>query len=352
MWPRHPFPLSIKPILNLALVVLVLVVFLYLKTILVPLLLSTFIAMLLHPAQQFMEKKWKIRKEICALILLVALLTLVLLFLTFVTAQFSRMGNHTNEIVVNIRIYLSDIKIWLQKEWDLPEKRWNFLLEYIKSELIQQSENLIRQAVKEFSGMLFNLLLIPVYVFLLLIYRHSFKTYVLEVSRKNGYHALSKSIDKFTGIGPVYLRGLLIEMLLVFTMTAIGLYITGVPYPIFLAASAALFNLIPYVGNLMAGSLAILTALAFTNELYTMLAAFCVSALVQVIDNNLIIPKIVASGIKINPLIAMSGIIGGGIVAGLAGMFMAIPFLAIIKIVCDASTDWKAMGKLIGELRK
>lgn len=347
----HLYPAPLQPVLRLVLVTFSMIAFLYLKAIVIPFLLSAFIAILLHPAQRYMEKKWGIRKEICALILVFTMIVLVMLFFAFVTAQFGRMGGNTREIIINIRLYLNEIKVLVTREWNIPEKKWNFILSYIKSELTRQSENLIREGLMEISGMLINLLLIPVYVFLLLIYRHSFKTFLMEISSQNDLRALSKSIDKISGIGPLYLRGLLIEMLLVFIMTATGLYITGVPYPIFLAVSAALFNLIPYVGNLMAGSLAMLTALAFTNELYPVLAAFGVSALVQLIDNNLIVPKIVASEIKINPLVAIIGIVTGGVIAGLAGMFMAMPFLAMIKIICDESLKWKAMGKVIGQIR-
>jgi len=73
---------------------------------------------------------------------------------------------------------------------------------------------------------------------------------------------------------------------------------------------------------------------------------------VQVIDNNFLVPRIVGNKVKINALASIVGVITGGVVAGIAGMFLAIPLLAIVKVVFDRIETLKPWGYLLGDKKE
>jgi predicted PurR-regulated permease PerM len=72
-------------------------------------------------------------------------------------------------------------------------------------------------------------------------------------------------------------------------------------------------------------------------------------AVVQLIDNNILLPRLVAHRVRINAFFSISGVITGGLIAGVAGMFLAIPIMALIKVVFDNIDHLKPWGELMGD---
>jgi predicted PurR-regulated permease PerM len=108
------------------------------------------------------------------------------------------------------------------------------------------------------------------------------------------------------------------------------------------------FNLIPYVGIFTA--LAISTIITFatvdaTHALYVAIAVVCI----HLIDSNLLMPKIVGSQVKINPLMVVLGVVAGELMWGIPGMFLSIPYLAIAKVIFDRINNLQSLGILLGD---
>ena len=74
-----------------------------------------------------------------------------------------------------------------------------------------------------------------------------------------------------------------------------------------------------------------------------------VSLVVQIIDNNLLVPLVVSSKVEINSLASILGIIIGGVLAGISGMFLAIPMMAILKVIFDRIEYLEPWGYLLGD---
>lgn len=72
-------------------------------------------------------------------------------------------------------------------------------------------------------------------------------------------------------------------------------------------------------------------------------------AVVQFLDNNILMPRIVGSKVKINALASIVSIVIGGQLAGVAGMFLSIPVMAVLKIIFDKSTHLRQWGLLLGD---
>jgi predicted PurR-regulated permease PerM len=146
-----------------------------------------------------------------------------------------------------------------------------------------------------------------------------------------------------------YLVGLLTEVIIVATLTSVGLAIVGVQYPILLGVITGVLNMIPYLGILVAAGLSIFATLGSSAELPIVLGVIAVNAIVQLIDNNLLVPLVVSSKVKINAFVSLLAIITGGAIAGIAGMFLAIPLIAILKVIFDRIEKFEPWGFLMGD---
>lgn len=113
-----------------------------------------------------------------------------------------------------------------------------------------------------------------------------------------------------------------------------ALFILGVKYALLLGVMGALLNLVPYIGILIA---CILTALVTfsTGHTSTVLWATVAILVIHLTDSNVLLPRIVGSKVRINALSTILGVIAGGAVWGIPGMFLAVPIMAILKVIFE-----------------
>jgi predicted PurR-regulated permease PerM len=113
----------------------------------------------------------------------------------------------------------------------------------------------------------------------------------------------------------------------------------------------AILNLIPYIGALIGNLIGVILTLTSSQELWQIWAVLGTIAAVQFLDNNILMPRIVGSKVKVNALASIVGIVAGGTIAGVAGMFLSIPVMAVLKIMFDRSEGLKQWGVLLGDAR-
>jgi predicted PurR-regulated permease PerM len=146
-----------------------------------------------------------------------------------------------------------------------------------------------------------------------------------------------------------YLVGLVIEMVIVAALETATLLILGIDYAILLGIIGALLNLIPYIGGLVAVALPMMVALVTKSSGWYAIYILVIYYVIQLIDNNYIVPKIVASKVKINALFSILAVIVGNALWGVPGMFLSIPLLAIVKLIFDHIEPLKPWGFLLGD---
>jgi predicted PurR-regulated permease PerM len=129
------------------------------------------------------------------------------------------------------------------------------------------------------------------------------------------------------------------------------LLIIGIKHAILIGVIFAILNLIPYVGALIGNLIGVLLTLTSSTELWPVITVLGVIAFVQFLDNNILMPRIVGSRIRINALFSIIGVIVGGSIAGISGMFLSMPMIAVLKIVFDRSEGFKKWGVLLGDER-
>jgi predicted PurR-regulated permease PerM len=167
---------------------------------------------------------------------------------------------------------------------------------------------------------------------------------------KNGSEdRVREVLNESTRIAQYYLIGLMIETTLVFAFNCVGFLVLGIKYAVFLALLGALLNLIPYVGIFIANILCMLITLVSSDDVSNVLWVGLILATVQFLDNHFGMPLIVGNKVRINALATLTGILVGGALCGVPGMFLAIPALAVLKVIFDKVPDLQPWGVLLGD---
>ena len=146
-----------------------------------------------------------------------------------------------------------------------------------------------------------------------------------------------------------YITGLLIETTCVAVLNSIGLLLIGARFAILLGIIGAILNLIPYIGGLIAIVLTAIVTLSNTGSLSVTIGSVVVYLVVQFIDNNFLVPKIIGSSVQLNALVSILAVLVGGALCGIGGMFLSLPFVAICKVVFDHVEDMQPWGDLLGD---
>lgn len=196
---------------------------------------------------------------------------------------------------------------------------------------------------------LMTMILLPIYTFLILFYRKLIHQFFIDIFPNAGRPKVEAVLVQSNTIVRSYMMGLLLEMVIVTVLNAVGFFIFGIQYAIFLAVFAAVLNLIPYIGMLIASVFCMAVTLTTSDSSSAIIWTGAILIIVQFIDNNFIMPYIVGSKVRINALVSIVGVLVGGLVAGLSGMFLSIPVMAIMKAVFDRVDNLKPWGLLLGE---
>jgi predicted PurR-regulated permease PerM len=143
--------------------------------------------------------------------------------------------------------------------------------------------------------------------------------------------------------------GLMMETAIVAVLNSGALLLLGIDYAVLFGILAAILNLIPYVGILIGGFLPMIMAIITKDSLWYPIGVVGAFSIIQFIDNNVIVPYVVASRVSINALVSIVAVIVGGMLWGLSGMFLALPAVAILKVACDRIEPLAPWGLLMGD---
>jgi predicted PurR-regulated permease PerM len=318
------------------------------KDFILPLLFSVLLATLLVPITRFLVRKRfpKILSILFPLILTIVIGGGVLYFLTAQVVNFSEdlpaLKERLNEVSTSFQK-------WVDQALNISVYKQNEYIGEGLENLKEKAPQIAGSTVGSITGILSYAFMLPLFTFLILYYRQVIKSFIVQLFKEQSEEKVEGILTDSMVISQKYVTGLLIETTLVFTLNTIGFLILGVKYAIFMALLAALLNLIPYVGMLTANIICMLITLMSSDSTSSVIWVGVVLAVVQVIDNNFGMPLIVGNQVRINALATIIGVLIGGALLGVPGMFLAIPVLAVIKVICDKVEGLEPWGILLGD---
>jgi predicted PurR-regulated permease PerM len=317
------------------------------KTLFIPLMIAIFFTFLLFPISARLERK-KIPRAVAIIIsIIIAILFFGGLIFFFIT-QVNSFMDDLPQIKTSLVKKGTAILNWVEQRTRVTQQEQ---IEWLKSKLSETGSNSPTMILGIFSatGTLIALMaLIPLYIFFLTYLREKYIQFIHLVFKEQS----DKTIQILKDISTVsrkYLKGILIDVLILSVLGSIGYLLLGIKHAILFAVLAALLNIIPYVGVAIGSILPVMMALITKDDAGIALGALGVALLVQFIDNNFISPIVVGSSVSLNPLTAIIALIIGAIVWGIAGMILAIPLTGMIKVICDQIQSLKPYGFLLGE---
>lgn len=313
--------------------------------ILFPLIMAGLFAILLRPISKFLNEKLRIPNLIAISVTVLFALATIACVILLMSNQIGKFMNELPLIKENLNKNIWHLENWIYDQFGISiSKQKEFV-----SDTVSGTDMISASSVSSVTNSLMYLVLIPIYTFLILNYRSLILTFLLKLVPKTEIENLQIILIEIKSVIRSYITGLLIEVAIVATLTSAGLWIAGVEYFIFLGILTAFLNLIPYIGIMFAFTVSSFIALSGTTDPSIILAVLAVNVIVQFIDNNILIPKVVGSKVSINALTSMVGVIIGGSLAGISGMFLAIPIIAILKVVFDRVPSLAAFGHLMGD---
>jgi predicted PurR-regulated permease PerM len=316
------------------------------QIIIIPIVFATILAIVLHPAVNLIIRL-KINRVVAIVIVMFLTFLIIAMFGTLLYSQANRFTESLPRLVDKFTEILNQIIFWASGYFDISAKEITAWITNTKNELIGGAQ--IGQTIVNVGSIVALLFLIPVYVFMILFYQPLLIEFFHRLFGKSNRDKVSEIINQIKTLIQRYLIGLLFEVVIISFLYTIGLLILGIEYALILGILGALLNLIPYLGSIIAASMPMIIAIVTKPSPWFALLVMALYIFIQFIDNNYIVPKIVASKVKINALASIIAVITFGALWGIPGMLVAIPLTAIAKLIFDHIEPLQAWGFLLGD---
>ena len=304
------------------------------RPVLVPMAMAILISLILYPLVTRLEQ-YKFSR-ISAAITVIGLITLVVIgvFYLFgtqimrVTQEFSsfesKLTELTDQVIRFINTHLAIVPNINGEELVHDSQRW-----------MGDSGKLVTTTVERTATILTHGLMVLVYTFLILIYRSGMKKVVLESTPVEHRIKVHNMLEDMQKVGQNYLVGVTIMIGILGVANSTVLLLFNIDHPFFFGFTAAILTIIPYVGTTLGASLPVIYAFMTHDNYWVPLGVMFCFWLIQVIESNILNPRIVGGNLNINALFALLSLFLGGYLWGVAGMILFLPFVALFKVFCS-----------------
>lgn len=318
------------------------------RSILIPFSFSVILALILSPVTNYLRKKEMDRFLAILVPVVLGLLTIALL-VYFISYQVSLFLNDMPALTRRFHELVLLAQRWVSETFDIAPWQQEEYISETAEKVKDSSPRFLQQTFITVTEIVSYFVLFPFYTFLLLYHKATIKKFLVEIFTRTEEDRIVNVLHESQSIMLQYVSGLLIELAIVFSLNATGFILFGIRYPVFLALVAALLNIVPYIGMLVANIFCILVTLISSENTQDIFIVAGVLAGVQIIDNNILMPLVVGNKIRINAVAIITGVMVGGALAGVPGMFLAIPGIALMKVVFERVRSLKPWATLLSD---
>lgn len=345
-----PLPLTVRRALELMGLYFMGTIIVVGKDIITPIVMAFFLAIMLLPIYRGLRKR-KLPESLAIFLALLFLIIVIGLLVWFFSSQISGLISDFPQIKKNVQAHISTFSSWVSQRFGVSTAKQAQLISEQNDKLLNTAGGMLSGAASSVTGIFIFVGLLPIYIFLLLYYKNLLLRFAFLWFPRDTHGKVEEVMRESEVIIKSYLIGLLIQITYITILLGGILMIIGIKHAILIGAIFAILNLIPYVGALIGNLIGVLLTLSSTQEIWPIFAVLGTIAVVQFLDNNILMPRIVGSKVKINALATILGVIIAGALAGVSGMFLSLPVIAVFKIIFDRSETFRQWGVLFGDER-
>jgi predicted PurR-regulated permease PerM len=317
------------------------------RAIFVPIFFAILLATLLLPVVRFLQDKG-VGKILSIMLVILVTVTIAGVILYFLSTQIGSFLDDIPTLEKRSKQVLWQVQQWVYEHFNIGFRAQKEVIDET-TENMGGTKQIVSTTVLSITSVLSYAVFLPIYTFLILYHKEMIKRFLITIFKDGDENKVRDVLYESQEMSQQYITGLLIELCIVFVLNASGFLLLGLKYAVFLALLGALLNIVPYIGMIIANIIcAIITLMSMPDPTYVLYAA-AVLAGVQIIDNNILMPLIVGSKVKLNAMAIILGVLVAGAVCGFAGMFLAIPALAVLKIIFERVDHLKPWAMLMGD---
>jgi len=308
-------------------------------SLILPLLVAAIIAVLLDkPTTTF--KQWGLPNWLAITLSLVLMIIVFFLLSWLIGSQISNIGNDWPTIKEKASEKLNSLS-----EWANQRLNWDYQ-NYIENNkrLVQNAESFATTFLSSVMNLLSQSLIIFVYVVLLLMQKKMFMNFFKKLA--SNMSGMTSILTESSRIISKYLLGKSKIMIFLFVIYYLGFSLGSVPYALFLALFAALFSIIPYVGNIIGGGIAVILSYLYAGTTPALIVIGVISA-AQLLENYVLTPWIIGDETNLNPFITVFGIILFSMLWGMVGAIIALPIIGVLKVIFEHTKGMEPYAYLI-----
>ena len=313
-----------------------------------PLMIALLFAFLLLPLANWMERRLHWSRAVAAIVSAVGLLVVILSVTYLLGSQLASLSSEWPQLKTQLLSASTNLEDWVRVRFHIQQQKQQSYIHNATDALLNSSTTILSSAVVSVSTVILFWVFILLYTFFILFYRRLLVRFLTVAFTKKYTDVIAEIIREVRSVIRGYIVGLSLEMAIVAALAMIAFLFIGIKYVILLALIVGIFNLIPYVGIFTALLISLIVTFS-TSDLRQTLFVGGAIIVIHLFDSNILMPRIVGSHVRINPLFVVLGVVSGELLWGITGMFLAIPYLAIAKVIFDRVEGLQPWGILLGE---
>jgi predicted PurR-regulated permease PerM len=316
------------------------------ETLFIPMFYGLFIAIVLYPLNRWLEQHHFPKSVAISLgLLLVMILFAILLWL--LVLQFNAFRQDIPALRAKVGPSITELQNWVAGNLNLSVASQNEWWQHTTEKLSDNTAVLLAGTFNKTASGLFMLFIIPVFAALFLYNRNDFILFLEKLMGDHYKDRLHNILHKTINTYFHFIKGMVFVYIIVGVLNSLGLLALGIKHAILFGFLTAIMTIIPYLGIFISALLPITVAWITKDSIWYPLGVIAVFSFVQYLEANVIFPRVVASQLNVSTWATLVAVIGGGILWGVNGMILFIPFVAILKMVTDYIPEWEALNVLL-----
>jgi predicted PurR-regulated permease PerM len=317
------------------------------RDVFIPISFAMFISFVLYPLCNWLEARG-LGRMAATFVSIALLVVLVIAVFALLMSQIFDFVQEWPQLQSKLNSSIKQMSEYIIDSFGVSKEQQEHWLTQVGDQAARNVMTFIQRTISFSVISIVMLIIIPVYVALILYYRGLWSNTLYKLfssSRKDEVHEiLTLTVKTYSE----FLKGMALVYLIVGVLNSIGLLVLGVPHAILFGFIASVLTFIPYIGIMVGSLLPITMAWITYDSIWYPIGIVMIFAFVQYLEANIIFPFAVSRRLQVNTLVLLIAIFAGGVLWGVSGMILFVPFVGIIKLIADHDPKLKTLALALG----